>query len=61
MKEFMIDATIFALSFIVQSVLSNYIKLDNIVIDFVSFFVIFIVIYALFTPLRNRYKGNPSS
>ncbi|WP_195853777.1 hypothetical protein [Aerococcus tenax] len=48
MKNFIIDVIIFAISFIIQSIIGNWINLDNLFIDFLSFVIIFIIIRSLF-------------
>lgn len=51
-----LEIVIFTLSFIAQDILSNYVDLNNLFIDFISFLIIFTFFYILFSPLRNKYK-----
>ncbi|MDK6804498.1 hypothetical protein [Aerococcus sp. UMB7834] len=47
MKKFILDVITLALAFIIQSVLGNWINLDNLLIDFLSFVIIFFIIRGL--------------
>ncbi|MDK6679891.1 hypothetical protein QP248_05385 [Aerococcus sp. UMB8608] len=47
MKKFILDVVILALAFIIQSVLGNWINLDNLLVDFLSFVIIFVIIRIL--------------
>ena len=47
MKNILIDVSAFAISFILQEILSNFVNLENIFIDFTSFLIIFVIIHVV--------------
>lgn len=57
MKSFVLDVIAIAISFIIQDILGNYINLDNIVVDFLSFLFIFIIIYFIFSQLLKNKRS----
>jgi hypothetical protein len=57
MKSFVLDVIAIAISFIIQDILGNYINLDNIVVDFLSFLFIFIIIYFIFSRLLKNKRS----
>ena len=52
MKNIIIDVIIFAISFIIQGIIANWVNLDNLFIDFLSFLIIFIIVRTLFSKAK---------
>lgn len=50
-KNTLIDISAFAISFILQGILSNFVNLENIFIDITSFLIIFIIIYVVMSSI----------
>ncbi|MEY8370401.1 hypothetical protein AAK938_02390 [Aerococcaceae bacterium 50-4] len=51
MKNILLDILAFTVSFILHDLLGNYIALDNLWLDFLSFLLIFVLVNIVFTRL----------
>ena len=54
MKEFIFDVLVFAVTFILQSILSQIITIDSLLTDFVSVIVIYLIVYFIGRKLLKR-------